>query len=213
MLTMLRGALLTLGLSIAAMPVLADVSAADQLIQRLKNITTFKAHFVQNIQGAQGEKMAKTQGELIVSRPGKLFWKTQKPDTTLVIADGKFVWTYDVELEQVIQQELAEALRNSPASLLVGDTSKISGTFNIAFAKNCGEKQTCYQLTPKEKDSAFAAINLRFMNDKLSEVRMHDPLGQKVQTKFTGIAVNQPVDHKLFAFTPPKGVDVIQAGK
>lgn len=213
MLRMLKGALFTLGLSLAAMPVLADVAAADQLIQRLKNITTFKAHFVQNIQGAQGEKMAKTQGELVVSRPGKLYWKTQKPDTTIVIADGKFVWTYDVELEQVIQQELKEALRNSPASLLMGDTTKISGTFDIAFAKNCGEKQLCYQLTPKEKDSAFSTIHLRFVDDKLSEVRMHDPLGQKVHTKFSGIVVNQSVDQKLFNFTPPKGVDVIQAGK
>lgn len=213
MLRMLKGALITLGVSLAAMPVFAEISASDQLIERLKGINTFKAHFVQNIQGAQGEKMAKTQGELIVSRPGKLFWKTQKPDTTIVIADGKFVWTYDVELEQVIQQELAEALRNSPASLLMGDTSKISGTFAIALAKNCGEKQTCYQLTPKEKDSTFSTIHLRFVDDKLSEVRMHDPLGQKVQTKFSGIAVNQPVDQKLFAFTPPKGVDVIQAGK
>lgn len=213
MLRILKGVLLTLGLSLPAMSLFADESAERQLIQQLKNITTFKANFVQNIQGAQGEKMSKTTGTVVVSRPGKLYWKTQKPDVTIVIADGKSVWTYDVELEQVVQQNLAEALHNSPASLLVGDTANISSTFEISNAKKCDENQSCYQLKPKHKDSSFSTLNIRFLQDKLSEVRMVDPLGQKVRTVFSDISVNQPVDQKLFAFTPPKGVDVIQAGK
>jgi len=210
MLRILKGALVTLGLCYGAQAI--GATAADQLIQSLQKITTFKANFAQSIHGADGEKLSKSAGEMVISRPGKFYWKSQKPDQMLVVADGKFVWNYDVDLEQVTKQDLKQALNNSPATLLAGDVSKLQETFDIDFAKKCKTNNTCYQLKPKQKDSAFSTIVIRFEKDKLNEVRMRDPLGQNVQTVFSNVEINQSINKKLFDFTPPKGVDVIQAG-
>ncbi|HRE32851.1 MAG TPA: outer membrane lipoprotein chaperone LolA, partial [Candidatus Berkiella sp.] len=196
--SILKNALLTLGLCCAVTQAIAEDVAAEQLMASLKKISTFKANFSQKIQGSQGESLSKTQGEVVISRPGKFYWKSKKPDPILVIADGKFVWTYDLDLEQVTKQDLGQALQNSPATLLAGDASKLGDTFNISFAKKCDNNQTCYQLKPKQKDSTFSTINIRFTQDKLNEIRMRDPLGQNVYTVFTHVEVNQSVNQKLF---------------
>jgi len=210
MLKMMKGVLLTLVFSYGA-PLFAT-PAGDQLVQALQKITTFKANFAQNIRGSEGEKLSNTNGQVVISRPGKFYWKSQKPDQMLVVADGKFVWTYDLDLEQVTKQDLKQALHNSPATLLAGDVSKLQENFDIDFAKKCKANNTCYQLKPKQKDSTFSTILIRFEQDKLNEVRMKDPLGQNVLTVFSNVEVNQSINKKLFDFAPPKGVDVIQAG-
>ncbi len=210
MLRIMKGIALTLGLCFGA--AVWATPAGDQLVQSLQKITTFKANFVQNIRGAEGEKLSNSNGQVVISRPGKFYWKSQKPDQMLVVADGKFVWTYDIDLEQVTKQELKQALHNSPATLLAGDVSKLQDNFEIDFAKKCKADNTCYQLKPKQKDSAFSTIIIRFEQDKLNEVRMKDPLGQNVLTVFSNVEINQSINKKLFDFAPPKGVDVIQAG-
>lgn len=210
MLKFYKSALMTLTLCFGA--TLQAMPASDQLIQALQKTNTFKANFEQKISGAEGEKLSHSQGQVVIARPGKFYWKSLKPNPTLVIADGKFVWIYDVELEQVTKQDLKQALQNSPATLLAGDVSKLGETFEIAFAKKCQANNTCYQLNPKDKDSGYSTIIIRFTQDKLNEIRMKDPLGQNVRTVFTNVEVNQAINQKLFQFSPPKGVDVIQAG-
>jgi len=205
-----KSVFLTLGLCYGAL--LHAATAPEQLMATLQNITTFKANFAQNINSAEGDKLSHTQGQMVISRPGKFYWKGQKPDQILVVADGKFVWTYDADLEQVTKQELKQALMNSPATLLAGDASKLNDTFDISYAKKCPAHNTCYELKPKQKDSTFSIIIIRFSDNKLNEVRMRDPLGQNVKTVFSQVEVNQAINRKLFDFKPPKGVDVIEAG-
>lgn len=209
MLKIMKGALL-FGLCYSVQAFSA--TAAEQLVQSLQKINTFKANFTQNIRGSEGEKLSNSNGQVVISRPGKFYWKSQKPDQMLVVADGTFVWTYDIDLEQVTKQDLKQALHNSPATLLAGDVSKLHENFEIDFAKKCKANHTCYQLKPKQKDSSFSTIIIRFEQDKLNEVRMKDPLGQNVLTVFSNVEVNQSINKKLFDFAPPKGVDVIQAG-
>ncbi len=188
--------------------------SSEQLIAALHKIDTFKANFVQKIHDANGEHVAKSQGEIMVRRPGKFYWKSQSPDPILVVADGKFLWTYDIDLSQVTKQKLKEALGSSPAALLAGSLDGLKSDFEISTAsKNqCKKSDECYLLKPKQKDSTFADIQIGFAQGKLSEVRMRDPLGQDVYTVFTKVQINSGIQDKLFAFVPPKGVDIIQSG-
>ncbi len=189
-------------------------AAADNLLKALQKIDTYKAHFVQKIHDANGEHVAKSQGEMMVRRPGKFYWKSQSPDQMLVIADGQFLWTYDIDLSQVTKQELKGALGDSPASLLAGSLTTLKQDFEIEDGKKnqCPKSDECYLLHPKKKDAPFADIQIGFAKGKLAEVRMHDPLGQDVYTLFTKVVINEGVNDTSFKFVPPKGVDIIQAG-
>jgi outer membrane lipoprotein carrier protein len=187
---------------------------AQGLTKALEKIQTYKAHFNQKIHDANGEHISKSQGQIMVHRPGKFYWKSEKPDPILVIADGKFLWTYDIDLSQVTKQDLKQALGSSPASLLAGSLVDLNKNFDISRGKKgqCKKSDECYMLKPLQKDAPFADIFIGFMKGNLVEVRMHDPLGQDVHTLFTSVQINADVEEKLFAFVPPKGVDIIQNG-
>lgn len=191
-----------------------ETDAAANLTKSLENIQTFKAHFEQKIRGVDGENVSKSAGEMMVRRPGKFYWKSQSPDAVLVVADGKHLWTYDIDLSQVTKQELNQALGNTPASLLAGSVVNLKDSFKIATAKKnqCRGSDECYVLNPLSKETAVADIIIGFAKGKLHEIRMHDSLGQDVYTQFTKVQLNPDLESKIFDFKPPKGVDVIQAG-
>ena len=188
--------------------------ASQDLFDALQKIETFKAHFVQKIHDANGEHVSKSQGEMMVRRPGKFYWKSQTPDPILVVADGQHLWTYDIDLSQVTKQDLNETLSNSPAAILAGSLESLKTNFEVLSANQskCPKSDACYLLKPKQKDAPFADIQIGFAKGKLTEVRMHDPLGQDVYTLFSKVLINEGVQDKNFNFTPPKGVDIIQSG-
>jgi len=185
--------------------------AAAKLSDALKKIATFQGHFEQKITDPNGEQVGKTQGNVVIKRPGKFYWKSQKPDPVIVVGDGKILWTYDIELEQVTKQNLKRALGNSPAALLAGSTSHLEQDFTVSLAtqKQCAHSDACYALAPKQKEAAFSKILIGFSKGKLIEIRMIDPLGQDVYTLFSKVQINAGVEENLFHFVPPKGVDVI----
>ena len=187
--------------------------ASDQLIASLKKIDTFQAQFNQKIRDANGENISNSKGKVVIRRPGQFYWKSQSPDPMLVIADGKFLWTYDIDLAQVTKQTQKDTIKNSPAALLAGKVSDLTTQFNIGTADKCDAKtDQCYTLSPKQKDATFSNILIGFAKDKLIEIKMHDTMGQEVHTLFSTIEMNKPVNMKLFSFQPPKGVDIIQSG-
>lgn len=186
---------------------------ATQLVALLKKMESFQGHFTQNIKSSTGEKISNTNGEVVIRRPDQFYWKSQKPDPILVVADGKFLWTYDIDLAQATKQNLKKALKNSPAALLSGSTEMFKEDFFIEHAKDgaCkNAKDQCFKLKPKQKDSTFKNILIGFNQDKLVEIKMSDPLGQNVYTVFSDVKVNGTVNSSLFNFVPPKGVDVIR---
>jgi len=190
-------------------------NAETHLLEYVDKITSYQCRFVQSIDDPDGHAVSKMEGELSVLRPGRFLWKTNPPDPVVVIADGINLWTYDIELEQVTQQELKSALASSPAAILIGSADQIMDDFKVT-EKTTGEcgltAQDCFVLEPKQSEDMFKKIELVFKNDKLVEVKMEDPLGQHVLTQFTHIDVNAALNKKIFNFVPPADVDVIKPG-
>lgn len=196
--------------------VAASNDAAKQLKTELESIKTFAADFDQRIVDAGHKPVSKSNGALLIKRPGKFYWEGKKPDPILVIADGKILWTYDIELEQVTKQPITEALDNTPASLLAGDVDHLERDFNVSYAleKKCvSEADTCFHLKSKNEDKAFSDIYISMDQGLFIALMVHDQLGQEILTRFSGIKMNAPVNEAKFKFTPPKGVDVIEHQK
>ena len=84
--------------------------AIDELTHLLQDTHTFSAEFQQHIKDKKGTMVSESSGNVKISRPGKFYWKIEKPDSVLVVADGKVLWHYDMELEQVTKKDLNKAL-------------------------------------------------------------------------------------------------------
>ncbi len=216
---------LSLVISVFSLNLYAD--DAQQLSNLLRKLDTFKADFSQQMYIQSGEEPDLLTGTLIIQKPGKFRWQVTSPFEQLLIADGKSLWQYDVELEQVIARYIDESLGTTPVELLSGSVSDLNKKFNIktstvfldtkkaneenAPIQNSDQKLSqVYYLTPLE-DGQFESVTLIFQEDKLQSLILVDSLEQTTRVEFTNTQFGILIEPSQFIFTPPEGVDFVDS--
>ena len=196
-------------LSFTLLTAQADEEAATQRLTELLNqAQTISARFSQLTLDASGTQLQETAGQLVLKRPGLFRWHTDQPMEQLLVSNGKKVWLYDPDLEQVTVQTLDQRLTHTPALLLSGDVSQIRENFDIDYKE--GGNVVDFILKPKAKDSLFDSLRLSFRNRVLNDMQLIDSIGQRTNILFLNVKMNEPVDDALFSFDIPQGADVIQ---
>ncbi|TBU77851.1 outer membrane lipoprotein carrier protein LolA [Pseudomonas daroniae] len=185
-----------------------DEAAVQRLTQLLNQAQTITARFSQLSLDGSGTQLQETSGELALKRPGLFRWHTDAPMEQLLVSDGKQVWLYDPDLEQVTIQALDQRLTHTPALLLSGDVSQIRENFEITFKE--GGSVVDFILKPKSKDTLFDSLRLSFRNGVLNDMQLIDSIGQRTNILFMNVKMNDPLDDKQFSFEIPEGADVIQ---
>lgn len=185
-----------------------DEAAVKRLTELLNQAQTITARFSQLSLDGSGTQLQETAGELALKRPGLFRWHTDEPMEQLLVSDGKQVWLYDPDLEQVTIQSLDQRLTHTPALLLSGDVSQIRENFEITFKE--GGSVVDFILKPKSKDTLFDSLRLSFRNGVLNDMQLIDSIGQRTNILFMSVKMNQPLDDKQFSFEIPEGADVIQ---
>jgi len=182
-----------------------SIARVDAYLARLSTLT---AVFVQVVQDKQGQVTERATGTLSISRPDRFRWDYQQPYAQTIVADGKKLWLYDPDLEQVTVRSLAQGLGATPAMLLSG-----AGKVGDAFTAGPIEQQqglTWYRLAPKQKGSDFERVSLGFDDrNELAAMELVDKLGQTTTIEFSQVKRGAPLDGSLFRFVPPDGADVI----
>ena len=102
-----------------------SITRVDAYLARLSTLT---AGFVQVVQDKQGQVTERATGTLSISRPDRFRWDYQQPYAQTIVADGKKLWLYDPDLEQVTVRSLAQGLGATPAMLLSG-SGKVGDAF------------------------------------------------------------------------------------
>jgi outer membrane lipoprotein carrier protein len=190
--------------------VLATSASADE-VQTLKNFfqnaTSMRAQFQQTVVDNLGRKVQEVTGSMQLQRPGKFRWDYDKPYVQLIVGDGKKVWLYDPDLNQVTVRPLDKVLGSSPAALLAG-SKEIDKTFDL---KNVGTQEglSWVEAIPKEKDTGFERVVLGFKGNMLQEMEMRDSFGQVTVIEFSKQELNPKLNEKSFRFAPPEGADVL----
>lgn len=202
---MIRNILISLCMLGAALPAWADAQARlDAFVDGTKAL---KAQFSQAVYDAKGRKTQEASGTLFLSRPGKFRWVYTKPYAQLIVGDGKKLWIYDEDLDQVTVRTLDQAIGESPAALLAGNND-IEKLFNL---RDGGEKDglAWLEATPRGKEGSFEKVRMGFRGNDLAAMELQDNFGQTTQLRFSSLERNPSMGSSLFRFTPPKGVDVI----
>ena len=186
-------------------------NAEQRLEQFFKEVRSMRADFTQSVISDNKRTVEKSQGVLQMQRPGKFHWKYQTPYEQLIVADGKQLWIYDVEMEQVIVKNLDLALGDTPAVLLSGDAN-ITDKFEIKeISENMQGEASLYwlQLLPKQEEASFEKLLLAFSGSNLQIMELKDAFGQITRLTFSNLEQNPLIDSSIFTFVPPAGVDVI----
>ena len=102
----------------------------------------FVADFRQETDVKTLGRSLKASGKVSFKRPGKMLWTYETPKGQFVLADGKHLYFYQPEQNQVIKSPLKNAFRGDiPLSFLLG--SAISRKDFNATLKATGRKPVC----------------------------------------------------------------------
>ncbi len=200
------GVVLALGVTqLAAAP--APATALDRFLEGLR---TLRAEFSQRVVDARGATVQEGVGSLVVDRPGRFRWEVRPAGaegSQLLVADGRNLWFYDRDLEQVTVKPADVTLTATPAMLLSG-TGDIRVAFDVqALPRAAGLDWV--QVTPRADDADFRDARLGFAAGALKRMVLHDKLGQTATLIFGKAVRNGAVNAAELHFTPPPGVDVI----
>jgi outer membrane lipoprotein carrier protein len=194
---------LTLLLCLVAGQAYAD--ALQSLSQSLAKISSYRAQFQQQILDQDKDLVQQSEGILMAARPGKLRWESLAPFAQLIVVDGSQVWRYEEDLQQVVVSPYNDDLGGTPALLLSGDIASIGARYKVAEVDD-GQ----FELTPRNQQSLFRAMQVNVKNGRLTRLVLEDTLGQTTQLEFTAIELNPGIDPGLFNFVVPEGVDVLR---
>ncbi len=196
-------------------PSAADSASAEQakdnrLTRFVSNLKTISANFVQIQNNRRGQERKQSSGHFTLSRPGQFNWVYEKPYVQRLVSSNGTLWVYDPDLQQATRSKLSDA-KGAPISILLG-TEPLSSVFNIlALGKDSQGKLDWFRMTYKTRKSDFNQVLIGMDAKGIKVMEFTDALNNVTQIEFSQRIFNQPVDSKQFDFTPPKGVDVVEA--
>jgi outer membrane lipoprotein carrier protein len=222
----------------AAQPPPPPGAAAPQgptpLDRYLEHLKTLKVTFLQTVADAHGAEVGRSTGTLIVERPGKFHWEIQPQATPpagassqgatsqgvtaahgnastggqVMVSDGRNLWYYDRDLQQVTVRPMTAALSATPAMLLSGTVDVREHFTETAAGKRDGLDWVYVE--PRSTEADFKSALFGFDGKgTLQRMILEDKLGQIVTIIFQDVQVNVAVPADALTFTPPKGADVI----
>lgn len=188
-------------------PLLCSLAFADgsiSLESLLSNFHSLQANFVQ-ISQTQGQSSQELSGTLAIEKPNRFRWEVKSPNPQLIVADGKNLWNYEEDLEQVNVSPIDQQLSNAPMLLLSGEVTQLKTLFTVQAMDAYH-----YQLKPKQADSLLQSVVIGFdKQDKLQSMVITNNMGQSTEIDFSKVEINPALSNSLFIFKAPAGVDVL----
>jgi outer membrane lipoprotein carrier protein len=196
----------------------ADGRSADQIADSLQKnydaTVDFVADFRQETEVKTLNRNLKAWGKLTFKRPGKMLWRYEEPKGQFVLADGKNLYFYQPEQNQVIKSPLSNAFRSDiPLSFLLG-LGNLKKDFNVAL-KGADENQYVLRLEPKGDLGGFSEVLVgvsRSTSDILW-VSVRDAASNLTTIRFSAMRKGIGAQESLFRFQLPDGVDVVELGQ
>ena len=195
-------------LSMSCTAVLAD--AAQRLNAHLSGLDTVASRFEQRLFDEDRNLIEQARGTVVIDRPGRFRFDYADPPQ-LIVGDGTRVWIYDPELAQVTVRDLDAALGSTPAVLLTGDRP-VEESFRVEGRDAAGGVEV-FALEPKAEDAPFPGIRLAFAGGELRRMELVDRFGQTTLLTFHDVRREPAIPVRTFTFTPPAGVEVIDADR
>jgi len=219
-LRLLRAALLTASI-LLSLAVRTPVGAQDleQVVDGLEvtygRMTDLRADFTQVARNKSLGQDVKAEGTVYLKKGGKMRWEYKSPSPQQIVSDGRYLWVYTPELNQVNKGDAPKALGGPAGSFLQG-LGKVREEFTVRFLnpanKTDASGRPVLDLTPKKPTPLLTRLVLTLdpkENYIVRQAVLYDQLQNTVTMTFSRVAFNPGLSDTLFAFTPPKGTAVV----
>ncbi|MFT0533342.1 outer membrane lipoprotein chaperone LolA [Castellaniella hirudinis] len=199
-----------LALSLLALPGQSRAvdTAQVQLQAFVDQVKSATGRFTQEQATPDGQGSRVQSGEFAFQRPGKFRWQVLQPYAQLIVSDGRQVYQYDPDLEQVTQRRAGQAIGASPAALLFGEGT-LADTFNLQAQPDRDGLQWLRAI-PKTPDAGFTHVDIGFADGLPRRLELLDAFGQASRIQFSQIQANPGIPAAQFQFQVPEGADLVK---
>lgn len=195
---------------------------------RYSRARTLEAKFYERYR-ASGQPGQSESGTVYFSKPGRMRWEYESPQTKLFLVDGTNVWLYVPADRTASRAKLKESDDwRTPLALLTGKVhlERLCGKIALGGASQGSGSSGEALLDPRnrvlicsprssgagEENSSFRQILFEIDPDyRLGRVVISEPGDSETEFRFGDWRENVPVAEAKFHFDPPPGVNVVNA--
>ena len=191
--------------------------AAGDLLSTLQNhlreLTDFQARFTQTFHSQSLGSVPVEKGIVYVKFPGRMRWEYTQPAGKLAVVDGERTYLYLPEDRLAYVGNWEDLLEEGAAVLLLTGNLDIDKQFlveRVADGPEIPSGSVRLRLLPRQANSRFEVyyLDLNQTGTLILGVLMEDPLGNRVEYRFSKIRENSGLSDELFRFEPPPGIDL-----
>jgi outer membrane lipoprotein carrier protein len=207
---------MTLAASETGLSAAADLTAVVREIEETyTRIRDLQADFTQTTTVPELADPIRSAGRVALKRPGMFRWEYRDPHAQLLIIRSDEVWWYMPEQQQVIKTSASKLTDSQVPWKLLAGLPNLQSEFEVAWDGPipAGTGAEPIRLTLRSK-AAGNDPPYRIEVDPgrwmIRQVTLTEPEGAQSVFRFSKITVNQGVRDRLFVFTIPKDVEVIE---
>jgi outer membrane lipoprotein carrier protein len=198
-------------------------------------IDDYRADFAQEARIASLDRVQHARGQLSVRfeyrrsapEPTVMFrWEYAEPTPQELVSDGKSLWVYLPENNQVIQSDLgmvSKSGESNPMTFLTG-LGNLSRDFQVSFAVPDRDSSGNYVLDLRPRHTTALLNRMVIVVDQkalepaarialifpILSTTVYDSSNNSTTIKFSNLRVNPGISPGTFRFTPPTGVEVVR---
>jgi outer membrane lipoprotein carrier protein len=195
----------------AGPPVSKDLKRVlDRLQKHYHDTKSFTAKFNEEL-ATVGAPKRQRQGTVSFRKPGRMRWEFETPEKQTIVSDGETLYSYDPDLNQVVETPLKQALKSSSATSFLLGIGNINRDFKAAFANPPAPNGLVNLILDAKKGGYKIEVGLDPKTYNLTTLTLTDQLGDVTRIDFTDIRDNVELPDSTFAFNAPAGADIVTA--
>lgn len=189
----------------------AELSALLHRLQRhYQQTTSFSAKFKEEISPAGGMKRQR-EGTVYYRKPGRMRWVFGGDDSETIVSDGTMLYTYQPDLNQVIETPIEQAFRSSSAASFLLGVGSVERDFDAGIPPNAPADGLKHVLLKPKAGGDIIEMGLEPSTLDIRTLKLTDQLGDVTDLAFSDVKMGVALDDQLFVFSPPAGADIVKA--
>jgi outer membrane lipoprotein carrier protein len=187
---------------------------AAKVDHRYNDMQTLRAEFTETYRGAGVSRSE--SGTLWLKRPGRMLWDYREPRQKMFITDGKTAWFY-IPGERQARKAPVKKLDDlrTPLRYLLGKTKLEKEFAGLSLASDVQPLKpgdTVLRGVPKGMEDRVSSVLLEVSPaGMLNDIVVNGVDGSTTEYRFDHQQENQPIADQRFRFSPPAGVETIEA--
>lgn len=186
---------------------------AGRMQRKYAAIKAFSADFTQAIRNAASGDTEHRSGSFLFKKPTLVRWETVKPEKELLLVGTSAVWDYFEEDKEAYRYSVKDVIGSKTMLRFLTGKANLTEDFIVAAGKpEAGDASglTVLDLAPREPEPGLvmAKIWVDPRTDLIVRIRIQDFYANTNDLTLSKVVLNPRLPDKLFAFTPPKDVQV-----